>query len=163
MTAERQDSESQELIKNTIGEVLGKMGFDSAIEANEEMSGNAPLLVFNIKTKESNFLIGQYGNNLQSLQHLIRLLIRKKISTKINFTIDVNNYRKEKNESIEKLATEMAEQCLAEKKEMVLRPMSAYERRLIHIELAKNTKITTESIGEGENRRVVIKPIGLNS
>ena len=80
------------------------------------------------------------------------------MAVKVNFVLDVNSYRQEKNESVTKMAVEMAEQSLREKRAIVLRPMSAYERRIVHVELAKNKQIATESIGEGEDRKVMVKP-----
>jgi len=151
----------EESIRETVKEIISKMGIESEIEIKKTLEEESEMLVCNIKTEDSNFLIGQYGVNLQSLQHLARLLVRKKLgeAEKIRFIIDVNSYRQEKNSSIEKMAKEMAEEAVREGKEIVLRPMSSYERRIVHMELSKNSKIKTESIGEGENRKVVIKPI----
>ncbi len=134
------------------------MGFDGEVEIKESDGESADTVVCNVKTADSNFLIGQYGVNLQSLQHIARLLARKKTEDKINFTVDVNSYREEKNSSIEKMAEDLAEQAIREKRAVVLRPMSPYERRLVHLVLSKNSQIKTESIGEGEERKVVIKP-----
>jgi spoIIIJ-associated protein len=95
------------------------------------------------------------------LQHIARLLAIKKTEERFNFIVDVNSYRQEKNGSIGKMAREMAEQALQERRAVVLRPMTPYERRIVHLELANNSDIKTESIGEGEERRVVIKPADL--
>ena len=61
---------------------------------------------------------------------------------------------------MEELAQSLARQAITEKRPVVLRPMSAYERRVVHVTLAENSQIKTESIGEGEDRKVVIKPVG---
>jgi spoIIIJ-associated protein len=158
MTEEKPKTEVKDLIQSLIKETLEKMSFIAEVETRTDMVNETETLIFNIKTSDSNFLIGQYGVNLQSLQHIIRLLVRKKVDEKINFLIDVNNYRQEKNSSVEKLARETAEECLRENREVLLRPMAPYERRIVHLELAKNKEVTTESIGEGENRRVLIRP-----
>lgn len=143
-------------IKKIVEDLIIKMGFECEVEAEQgEEEGS---IYCNVATKESNFLIGQYGVNLESLQHIARVLVRKKFSEKINFTLDVNSYRKEKENFIIKLAREMAQEALREKRAVVMRPMTPYERRIVHIELAKNTEVATESIGEGESRKVVIKP-----
>ncbi len=153
----------KEQIKEIIKSLVEKMGFvcDVEILDSQDMQNIEKNLICNIKTKESNFLIGQYGVNLQSLQHISRLIIKRKIEQRINFVLDVNFYRQEKNSSIVRLATEMSEQALRERRAVVLRPMSSYERRIVHIELSKNNQIKTESIGEGEERKVVIKPADL--
>jgi spoIIIJ-associated protein len=151
-----------EMIKEAVQGLVAKMGFAAETEIKKVvMEDGAETIVCNIKTEDSNFLIGQYGVNLQSLQHIARLLVRKKTDDRVNFIVDVNSYRQEKNDSIEKMAREMAEQAVREQRAVVLRPMSPYERRLVHLELSENTKIKTESIGEGEDRKVVIKPVDL--
>lgn len=158
------EKKSEEMIiKDSVQGLAEKMGIPSEIDIDKPEDGEEEGVGFmvNIKTTESNYLIGQYGVNLQALQHLARIIVRKKFDIKTNFTLDVNFYRKEKNQSISILAKNMAEQAVLEKRAVVLRPMSPYERRLVHMELAKNDQIKTESIGEGENRRVVIKPADL--
>lgn len=155
------NEKNQEIIRDAIKELVEKMGISLEVVSDEIVQEGQKITVFNITTADSNYLIGQYGVNLQALQHIARVIARKKIEGKANFILDVNSYRLEKNESIAVLAKNMAEQALAEKRAVVLRPMSPYERRLIHLELSKNEKIKTESIGEGEDRRVVIKPADL--
>jgi len=149
------------VLKGSIKELLGKMGFDVEVEVSKQEDGENLSYLCNITTDESNFLIGQYGVNLQALQHLVRILVRKKIEDKVNFILDVNSYRKEKNDSLLKMATTLAEEAVTEKRAVVMRPMSAYERRIVHLELSKNNQVVTESIGEGEDRRIVIKPANL--
>jgi spoIIIJ-associated protein len=137
------------------------MGIACQVEAKEVEDEGQAGLIFNIKTEESNYLIGQYGVNLQALQHIARILFRSKTENRADFILDVNSYRQEKNESIAELAKKTAEQSLREGRAITLRPMSAYERRLVHMELSKNEQIKTESVGEGEDRRVVVKPTSL--
>ncbi|HRZ94966.1 MAG TPA: R3H domain-containing nucleic acid-binding protein [Candidatus Moranbacteria bacterium] len=161
MEKNNEDLEMEKKIKRIIEEMISKMGFKGSVEIIKKEEGEKKSYVCNVKTQESNFLIGQYGINLQSLQHIARMLVRKEISERINFIIDINSYRMDKNDSIVKLAKNLAEEALQEKKAVVLRPMGPYERRIVHLELAKDDRIKTESIGEGEDRRVVIKPIDL--
>lgn len=151
----------QNLIKETVEELIAKMGFVSEVEIKKEIKDDKENIICNIKTENSNLLIGQYGVNLQSLQHVARLLVRGRTENKINFIVDINSYREEKNSSIEKIAKEMAEQAINEKRAIVMRPMSPYERRLVHMTLSGNDQIKTESIGEGEDRKIVIKPTQL--
>jgi spoIIIJ-associated protein len=73
--------------------------------------------------------------------------------------IDINNYRKEREELIIKLAKAAAKKSLATKQEVALPPMNAYERRIVHSELSLHPDIKTESYGEGKHRHVVVKPI----
>jgi spoIIIJ-associated protein len=154
-----------EKIKALIRETIEKMGFackEIEIEQqNSQENQEEETLILNIKTPDSSFLIGQYGANLQSLQHVIRVLVREKLQERTRFVLDINSYRKEKNDAVVLLAKELAEQSIREKRAIVMRPMSPYERRLVHMEFLGNDQIGTESIGEGEERKVVIKPLNL--
>lgn len=148
-------------IKGIVEELIERMGFTATIEIKNGEENGKGVIVCDIKTEDSNFLIGQYGLNLQSLQHLARVIIRKRVAEPVNFILDVNLYRQEKNDSIVRLAKNLAQEVILGKKELVMRPMTAYERRIVHMELSKNNQIETESIGEGESRRIVIKPLSV--
>ncbi len=149
------------IVEETTKEVLEKMGFSGAEIKIEDKENLEKKLVCNIKTDESSFLIGQHGVNLESLQHIVRLLVRRKSEEKINFILDVNSYKQERNNSLIELARNLANQAIAEKRSVALRPMSSYERRIVHMELAQNEQVETESIGERENRKIIIKPVSL--
>lgn len=149
------------MIKNLIEETLEKMTFsDFSLEVREESGPDGDNVVFNVGTRESDILIGQHGANLFSLQHLLRAMARKKTDERLAFSVDVNGYRRQKMESLAELARGLARQAIVDKRPTVLRPMGAYERRIVHMELAGNDQVKTESIGEGEERKVVIKPVG---
>ncbi|MCD6402414.1 hypothetical protein J7L36_00985, partial [bacterium] len=72
--------------------------------------------------------------------------------------LDINKYKKKKTEYLKELANSVADQVALTKKEKVLPPMQAFERRIIHLELADRSDVTTESIGKEPERRVVVKP-----
>ena len=153
--------EKEKLLKKITSEVLQKMTLDDfkiAIESKGDAEGEN--FVVNIETPESNLLIGQYGVTLSALQHILRLMVRRETKDKFKFLADVNRYLQAKTETLAGIARDAALQAISERKPVVLRPMSAYERRLVHVELAGNENIKTESIGEGEDRKVVVKPIG---
>lgn len=151
----------KEIIQQTVEGLIKKMNIDCETEVSEASSEGRENFVCDVKTDDSSYLIGQYGVNLQALQHLARVIVRKKTEVKSDFILDVNFYRKERNESIVLLAKNMAEKAILEKRAITLRPMSPYERRIVHLELSENKKIKTESSGEGEDRQVIIKPIEL--
>ena len=144
------------IIKQTIEELFQAMKLEARVEVEQNQPDN---LLINIQTEEAGFLIGQEGGNLDALQHLARVLAGKKYGQSIPFIIDINNYRKHRIELLKELAKNMAEQALMERVTLTLQPMSAYERRIIHLALASESRISTESIGQDLERRVVIKPI----
>lgn len=148
---------SQELIKQQIEKFLSLMGI-AALVSIEDRAGR---LVFNIHTEDSSMLIGQYGANLVALQHLIRLVVRRQLSpeeqTGLNFIVDVEDYRKSRDDFLIELAKQAAQRARETKTTLVLKPMSSYDRFVIHTQLAEFPDLTTESVGEEPERRVVIK------
>lgn len=94
---------------------------------------------------------------VEDFDHLIKLVAQK--NGLIGVFVDVNSYRKKRENLIVEIAKAAARKAVAEKIEMPLPSMNAYERRLVHTELASNPDIKTESIGEGKGRYIIIRPI----
>ena len=103
-------------------------------------------------------LIGRRGETLRSLQFLLNLLVSRRVQKWPQIVVDVGNYRQRRQESLEGLARRMAERVRQTGRPMVLEPMAAYERRIVHLALREDKTIYTESSGEGENRKIVIFP-----
>ncbi|OGF78926.1 hypothetical protein A2W54_00885, partial [Candidatus Giovannonibacteria bacterium RIFCSPHIGHO2_02_43_13] len=107
-------------------------------------------------------LIGDGGQNLSALNYLVKKITEKKFPEKFpGFLLDINDYQKKKIDEIKDLARMHAQRVRYFKKEAEMRPMNAYERRIVHASLQEYPDITTESRGEGMERRVVIKPLNL--
>lgn len=154
------ENKTQEIIKKTIEELLEKMGFSGTVSITE--SGEEDSVVCNIATgNDSHFLIGQHGVNLQAIQHLSRLMVRKQIPDKVRFVLDINDYRQQKNQTIVQQALQAAEEASTTGRSVSMKPMSTYERRIAHMELSKDSRVTTESVGEGEERKIVVRPANL--
>ncbi|MCX8015867.1 MAG: hypothetical protein N2692_00980 [Patescibacteria group bacterium] len=127
---------------------------DVEVEINEV---DENLTNINIRTESGKILIGPDGSVLKDLELIIRLLAQKNnINKKIN--LDINGYRKYREEQLKKLAKETAHKVIITKNPIKLPPMNAYERRIIHMELAINPNVTTESVGEEPNRYLIVKP-----
>ena len=112
----------------------------------------------NILTDEAWLLIGARAENLVALEYLMKRLAEKDGLEEARFFLDVNGYRLHNLESLKTEAKTIARKVRLYRTQLVLKPMSAFERRIIHMALAEYPDITTESVGEGEARRVVIKP-----
>lgn len=146
-----------ETIKETVGRLLEKMDFEGRVLADKNEQNE---LSVNIQTEEAGFLIGQAGVNLDALQHLIKVIVGKKTGQPVQFMIDINDYRKHRIDLLKELAKDIAKQALLKRTALVLQPMPAYERRVIHTVLAAEyPELNTESVGQGAERRVVIKPL----
>jgi spoIIIJ-associated protein len=148
----------QEKIKQQIQKLLELMGVTGTV-AIEDRAGQ---LTFNIKTQEPKLLIGQYGANLNALQHIVRLLVRPQesatLESAVNFIVDVEDYRKERQQFLEALARQAAERVRSTKQTLVLKPMNRSDRWVIHTQLAQYEDLISESEGEEPERKIVIKP-----
>lgn len=144
-----------DIIKETIVELLKTMDFEGEVVINSVDEDN---ILVNIKTNQAGFLIGQAGASLDALQYITRVIVNKKGDQFIQFLLDVNDYRKNRIELLKELARNISEQVLSEKVAVTLQPMSAYERRVVHMVLSDNSEINTESIGRDPERKIVVKP-----
>ena len=144
-----------EKIKKITKEFFQKTTFDVEIEILPKKEETLPI---NLKAEDPQILIGERGQTLNEIQHLLKLILRRKIEEPFYIDLDINDYKKKKIEYLKDLARSFADEVSLTKNEKELSPMSAYERRIIHLELAERTDITTESIGQEPERRVVIRP-----
>ncbi len=146
-----------EKIKKEIEEFFKKMTFEAEIQS---LSKEGPTLTLSLKTEEPQILIGEKGETLLEIQHLLKLILRRKINIEEAFYVDldISDYKKKKIAYLKEMARAFAEEVILTKKEKILPPMSSYERRIIHLELADNPNVTTESIGQEPERKVVISP-----
>lgn len=152
------DKKNKKIIQSTTQDLMKIIGFDCEVEVVEEGDDDSRVVCDITIKKDANIIIGQGGENLQALQHLARLLVRKKTDEIVKFVLDINSYKKDQEGSVIELAKEMAAQAVSEKKTVVMRPMSAYNRRLVHMLLSENKEVITESVGDDSERRIVIKP-----
>jgi spoIIIJ-associated protein len=110
----------------------------------------------NIEGDDLGILIGRRGQTLSCLQYIVRLIVGHQKRSWIPIIIDVEGYKVRRYEALQAFARQMAEQVKSRESSFTLEPMPAYERRIIHLALADNPDVITESIGQGESRRVVI-------
>ena len=133
--------------------VVEKMGFrDYRLEVHEE-EDRAALFIY----ENENFIKDHLSRIVESMNHLIQMTARKQ-DTKAIF-LDINNYRLEREKLIADLAKAAAKKVASTKESVSLPFMNSYERRLVHTTLAIHPDVTTESIGAGKERYVVIRPI----
>lgn len=140
-------------LQDNLKKLIEMMGFDD-FSVNYEAESNRFLIFINEGDIFKKFLPSFVTN----LDHLVKLMANKIGETGIIF-IDVNNYRRERENLILELARAASRKAAATKEEVVLPAMNAYERRLIHLELSSHPDVKTESIGEARGRYIVVKPI----
>lgn len=156
-----------EKIKEIVKEFFKKMTIEAEIEflplqettsvfnGKEEKVYALPI---NLKAEEPQILIGERGQTLLDIQQLLKAILKRKFKEPFFLDLDIDNYKKKKIEYLKEMAKALADEVALTKKEKWLPPMPPYERRIIHLELAERKDITTESVGQGPDRKVVIKP-----
>lgn len=139
-------------IQEIIQKLISLMGFsDFSVNFSEDSKR------FSVFINDAPFLDRQISNFVLDLNFIVKSIARKK-GIDVSF-VDINNYRKEREDIIIKLAKAAAKKVVVTKSQVILPPMNAYERRIVHAELAIHPDLKTESQGEGKDRRVIIKPI----
>ncbi len=115
--------------------------------------------IYNVLLVSDNngILIGKDGKTLNSIQTMLRQLIKNQVDMTIKINLDVSNYKVKKLKRIERLVKGIAEDVEASQITVSLDPMNSYERRLVHTIIAEYPNLTTESVGEGKDRHVTIK------
>ena len=142
----------------TTSELLAKMKIKARVEAKygeADAEGEVPVLI-DIHGDDLSVLIGRRAETLNALQYILALIVSKEASRWVQVTVDVEGYRARRERQLRQLATRMAEQAVRTGKRQLLEPMSAAERRIVHLELRDHEAVTTESVGEEPNRKVSI-------
>ncbi len=142
--------------KKYLESILDNLGVDYNIEVRT--IGNENELHYIIDSSENPLLIGIKGRTLDALQLTLKNLIGIYTDEKIVVTLDIGSYKANRIQQLEILATKVAKQVVREKLPIKLKPMSAYDRLIIHQKLAEWRDVYTESEGEGADRAIVIKP-----
>jgi spoIIIJ-associated protein len=104
------------------------------------------------------FLLGPRGDTLAALQYLVRALLAKQFKRNVTLVIDIDGWRERRREQLRQLANRIATQVIARNRPMALEPMPPDERRVIHMALREHPAVRTESVGEGNRRKVQILP-----
>ncbi|MDI6857885.1 MAG: RNA-binding cell elongation regulator Jag/EloR [Dehalococcoidia bacterium] len=156
------EGEDVRVAVEVLEKLLSLLGIDATVQVRApETPGDGVGLVkavLDVSGEDLGILIGRRGDTLASLQYLVNLIVGRRLKTKTAFGIDVEGYRRRREQSLRKLALSMAERVKATGQTVTLEPMPPNERRIVHLALAKDSAIITESIGEGENRKVAIYP-----
>lgn len=150
--------EREKDVADTAKEVVEKLLELMGVKAGVEVSTAQVPLLLNVTGDELGILIGRRGQTMTSLEYIVRLIVARRLNAWLPLSLDIGGYRKHRQEALERLALRLAEQVESTHRAITLEPMPANERRLIHLALAEHPAVTTSSIGEGEDRKVVILP-----
>lgn len=160
----------EKMVEQILMELLGAVGVTHSGVLKNQIAGQT---VFAIQMQDARPLIGMHGDTVHALDHLVKKIAEKRSSAAsqaaraaggeaqpveyLQFLVDVNDYRAKQIKELETKAIMMAERARSFQYDVELTPMNAYERLIVHTVLADSPNVKTESLGEGKNRRVVIK------
>jgi spoIIIJ-associated protein len=138
----------------TIG-LLDRMGVKVEVEGflKEET------LYLEIKGDEEGILIGRHGRTLESLQILINRMVNKRLAKPLRVALDIDDYRKRRADTLTKMAVRIGEKAKSKGHPLSIGPFDARDRRLIHIALKEDPSLRTESLGEGDLKKITIIPV----
>jgi spoIIIJ-associated protein len=152
-----------EVTRDALEKLLDLMGLSARVSLSEaftvvDETGDTESLGLNIEGDDLGILIGRRGQTMLSLQHILRLIVSSTSEVKMPIVVDVEGYKERRCEGIRNLAFRLADQVAVRKSSFAMEPMSAFERRIVHLALADHPDVITESSGLGEARKVVIIP-----
>jgi spoIIIJ-associated protein len=148
-------ADAVEVAKEVLETLLKLMKITAEISVLQTDMGELPVTL-NIEGEDLGVLIGRRGQALASLQYVVRLIVAEKLKVWIPINVDIAGYKKRRYESLQNLALRLAEQVKKNRRLIMLEPMPADERRIIHLALANHPDVTTQSMGEGDMRKVAI-------
>lgn len=155
---------NSDIIQQLVMDIFHHMGVICSVEvAIFDRVNNSQGYNINVNSDTNlSYVYGRNGSNIGSIEHLIRVALSRKDEFKLQIpfiSLDINGIRKEKHEQIKNMAISVASRVKLNGRPEIMAPMDAFERRIVHNELATLTDIETESIGIDPNRRIVVKPI----
>ena len=165
LAAERADLEAAEASpealaagKAILEQLMRHLGFDVRVEVETGETSRLNVVADSDEKEALGALIGRKGERLSALQHLVNLMLSKEMGAWTRVLVDVEDYRGRRERQLRELADRAAARVVETGKMLQLEPMSALERRWIHLSLRDHPGVATQSIGEEPNRRVVLVP-----
>jgi spoIIIJ-associated protein len=144
----------------TVEHILDLLDIEATVTPRppESIGDGTVNAVLDIAGDDLNLLIGRRGETLASLQYLVNLILNRRVKGHASVGIDIDGYRRRREETLRSLARRMAERVISSGQSITLEPMPPNERRIVHLTLADHPDVLTVSIGEGESRKVAITP-----
>jgi len=143
-----------ETAKKTLQDILKLLGIEAGVQLTEEPER----IVLNIEGDGSGLLIGRKGQTLDALEYLINKIVHKGAEDKKRIVVDTENYRSRREESLVQLAQRLGDKAKRLGRPVTISPMSAHDRRIIHLALEEDKSLRARSTGTGLYRKIVISP-----
>jgi spoIIIJ-associated protein len=149
-----------DLAEETVSKLLYHMNLQAQVSAHFEETDREDRRAIHVDVRgdDLSILIGRRSETLNAFQYIASLMVGKQVQQWVQLVVDVEGYRSRRERQLRQMARRMAEQVVKTGRRQVLEPMSANERRIIHLELREHPAVTTESVGEEPHRKVTIIP-----
>jgi spoIIIJ-associated protein len=146
--------------ESIVSRLIYHLGMQAQVSAHydESSTDDRRIIQVNVHGDNLSALIGRHAETLTALQHVASLMVGKQTQQWVQLVVDVEGYRERREKQVRQIALRMADQVIKTGRKATLEPMTASERRAIHIELRGHPAVTTESTGEEPHRKVVILP-----
>jgi spoIIIJ-associated protein len=149
--------------KEALEEILRRMKLKAHVELRsdvqqDEAESDIPPIALEVDGEDLGILIGRRGETLAALQYIMRLIVAHQQKARVPLTVDVEGYKQRRYGALRELALRLAQKAVSTRQSMTLEPMPADERRIVHLAVSVNPDVVTQSVGEGELRKVVIMP-----
>ncbi len=155
---EGSDADAASVALESLNRILSLAGVDvvSTLRSASDPDVGGPII--DLSGDDSGLLIGRRGQTLQALQFVVNMITRKELGHGVRVALDVEHYRQRREASLRDMARKVAARVAQTGRGITLEPMTAADRRVIHLSLANHEGVSTESIGFGDDRKVTIIP-----
>ena len=136
--------------------LISKLGVSAVANLRQAFAEDLGGPMFDVEGDDAGLLIGRRGETLRALQFIVRLLVSRRLESRVNLMVDVEGYQQRRYKSLTNLALRVGERVATTGRSITLEPMPANERRIVHVALADHARVTTESLGIGDSRQVSV-------
>lgn len=147
-------AENTEIAKKLIQELFDNLGIKDSFDVNESEES----IDIVINSDDPGLIIGHHGDTLDSMQLVLSLMLAKKLGEFKRVSVEVGDYKKNRSDYLKNLAVQTKERALSEGQEIFLPNLKSWERREVHMHLSEDPDVISESVGEGKDRTLVVKP-----
>jgi spoIIIJ-associated protein len=147
-------ADNKKTLEKLVKELFEKLG----IEEDFEVTESDEIVDVVISSDEPGLLIGHHGDTLDSLQLVLSLMLAKKLGEFKRVSVEIGDYKKNRSDYLKSLAEQTKERAISESREVMLPNLKSWERREVHMYLAEDPEVISESVGEGRDRTLIVRP-----
>ena len=147
-------AENKKIAKELTQKLFDHLGIKESFEVTEDEDS----INIVVSSVDPGLIIGHHGDTLDSLQLVLSLMLAKKLGEFRRVSLEVGDYKKNRSDYLKSLAAQTKERVVSEQQEVYLPNLKSWERREVHMNLADDPQVISESVGEGKERTLVVKP-----